>query len=104
MVLRRPILLRWSQYMDECISELESSPDALPSDRILCYQVKLAAIAEDVALQFSMDDPAATASLSEKFNEISLRNYETKLELLREQRPANANKSTFYRAPLFLLF
>lgn len=93
MVLRRPVLLRWNQYMDECVNELESSADAVPSDRVLCYQIKLAAIAEDVALQFSMDDPAASANLSDKFNEIALRNYETKLELLRDQRPPTANQT-----------
>lgn len=94
MVLRRPMLLRWNQYMDECISELESSPDALPSDKVLCYHLRLAAIAEDVGSQFSMDDPAASASLSNKFNEIALRNYDTKLELLRPHRPPNADQST----------
>ncbi|KAF4537935.1 C6 transcription factor [Lasiodiplodia theobromae] len=93
MVLRRPMLLRWNQYMDECISELESSPDALPSDKVLCYHIKLAAIAEDVASQFSMDDPATSANFSEKYNEIALRNYDTKLELLRPQRPSNANQT-----------
>ncbi|KAL1636252.1 hypothetical protein SLS56_001231 [Neofusicoccum ribis] len=93
MVLRRPMLLRWNQYMDECVSELESSPDALPSDKVLCYHVRLAAIAEDVASQFSMDDPAASANLADKFNEIALRNYDTKLELLRAQRPSNANQT-----------
>ncbi|GME46999.1 C6 transcription factor [Neofusicoccum parvum] len=53
----------------------------------------LAAIAEDVASQFSMDDPAASANLADKFNEIALRNYDTKLELLRAQRPSNANQT-----------
>ncbi|OMP86476.1 hypothetical protein BK809_0003646 [Diplodia seriata] len=92
MVLRRPMLLRWNQYMDECISELESS-DALPSDKVLCYHIKLAAIAENVASQFSMDDPAPSANFSEKYNEIALRNYDTKLELLRPQRPPNADQT-----------
>ncbi|KAK8215684.1 hypothetical protein IWZ01DRAFT_409444, partial [Phyllosticta capitalensis] len=89
MVLRRPMWLRWNQYMDECITELETSPDALPSDKILCHRLKLAAIAEEVSSQFAMDDPAESANLSDKFNEIALRNYEERLDRLRQQRPAH---------------
>ncbi|KAL1652319.1 hypothetical protein SLS58_000446 [Diplodia intermedia] len=81
MVLRRPMLLRWNQYMDECISELESS-DGIPSDK------------------FSMDDPVASANFSEKYNEIALRNYDTKLELLRPQRPSNADQNATFPGDL----
>ncbi|KAF2138284.1 uncharacterized protein K452DRAFT_256441 [Aplosporella prunicola CBS 121167] len=93
MILRRPMFLRWNKYMDECVTELETASDALPSDKIFCYHLKLAAIAEDVASQFSMDDPAAANNLSDKFSEIALRNYDTKLESLRQKRPAYANNA-----------
>ncbi|KAK7537369.1 uncharacterized protein J3D65DRAFT_540478, partial [Phyllosticta citribraziliensis] len=91
MVLRRPIMLRWNQYMDECIAELESSQDALPSDKVLCHRLKLAAIAEEVASQFAMDDPAESPNLSDKFNENALRGYEARLERLRQQRPVHSD-------------
>ena len=58
MALRRPLLCRWHPYMDECIEILQTSPDAEPSDRNLIHWAKLTHIAEEIAFQFSMDDPS----------------------------------------------
>ncbi|KAK8428598.1 C6 zinc finger domain-containing protein [Phyllosticta citricarpa] len=93
MILRRPMMLRWNKYMDECITELESAPDALPSDKILCHRLKLAAIAEEVASQFAMDDPAESPNLLDKSNENALKAYEARLESLRQQRPVHADQA-----------
>ncbi|KAF1990331.1 hypothetical protein K402DRAFT_410399 [Aulographum hederae CBS 113979] len=65
MVLRRPILLRFNEYMRECIEYLENAPDALPSDKLLVQHVKLARIAEEISIQFSMDDPNENLSISD---------------------------------------
>lgn len=46
--------------MSESIDFLYSSPDALPSDKVLCEWVKGQQIAENIGMQFSMDDPFAT--------------------------------------------
>lgn len=61
MVLRRPNLIRWTNYMHECINVLETSPDALPSDRYLVQHVKIQHICEDIGSSFSMDDSSATS-------------------------------------------
>ncbi|KAK5002313.1 hypothetical protein LTR28_011583, partial [Elasticomyces elasticus] len=65
MVLRRPSLVRWTNYMTECIEVLESSPEAAPSDRLLCQHVKIQQICEEIGLQFLMDDPTASISISD---------------------------------------
>ncbi|KAI0199120.1 hypothetical protein F4808DRAFT_221133 [Astrocystis sublimbata] len=58
MALHRPNTLQWQAFMDECIDILGNSPEAAPSDRYLCQLVCIHRIAEDVGIQFSMDDPS----------------------------------------------
>ena len=65
MILRRPILFRFTQYTRECLEYLESAEDALPTDKLLCQHVRLAHIAEDIAVQFALDDPAVNLSISD---------------------------------------
>jgi len=77
--LRRPNLIRWTNYMDECIEMLESSSEALPSDKLLCQHVKLQHINEDVCVSFSMDDPSATVTMSDSKVQYALRGFERNL-------------------------
>lgn len=46
--------------MSESIDVLYNSPNAMPSDKLLCEWVKSQHIAEHIGVQFSMDDPSAT--------------------------------------------
>ncbi|KAF2010676.1 hypothetical protein BU24DRAFT_427787 [Aaosphaeria arxii CBS 175.79] len=85
MVLRRPILLRWTKYMDESVKMLETSPDALPSDKLLVQHVKMAHIGEDISVSFSMDDPSAEVSISEPKVIYALRRFEADLKQLRDE-------------------
>lgn len=59
MVLRRPNLVRWTNYMAECVTELETHPEAAPTDRLFCQHIKLQHICEQIGQQFYMDDPSA---------------------------------------------
>ncbi|KAM3424887.1 hypothetical protein BST61_g6863 [Cercospora zeina] len=65
MVLRRPTLVHWTSYMEECVETLETSPDALPSDRLFCEHIKIQHICENVSVQFSMDDNGASVSITD---------------------------------------
>ena len=65
MVLRRPNLLRWTNYMKECIDVLETSSDALPSDKLFCQHIKVQYICENIGMQFLMDDNTATVSITD---------------------------------------
>ncbi|CAO2649911.1 Nn.00g012030.m01.CDS01 [Neocucurbitaria sp. VM-36] len=82
MVLRRPILLRWTKYMDESVKILETSPDALPSDKLLCQQVKMAHIGENISVQFCMDDPSMEVAISEPKVIYALKILENELQQL----------------------
>ncbi|KAL2353393.1 hypothetical protein BJ546DRAFT_121494 [Cryomyces antarcticus] len=65
MILRRPNLIRWTNYMAECIEVLETSPGACSSDKLLCQHVRIQHICEEIGSQFSMDDPSATIAFSD---------------------------------------
>ena len=65
MVLRRPNLLRWTNYMKECIDVLETSSDALPSDKLFCQHIKVQYICENIGMQFLMEDNTATVSITD---------------------------------------
>ena len=89
MCLRRPNLVRWSPYTEECVEVLETSPYALPSDKILCQWVRIQHIAEEVGLQFSMDDPFTSMSISDAKVQHALKSFERELEAWRKQVPDN---------------
>ncbi|CZT22185.1 uncharacterized protein RCC_08054 [Ramularia collo-cygni] len=65
MVLRRPNLVHWSNYMKECVDILETSPEASPSDKMFCQHIKIQHICEEIGVQFLMDDNTATVSITD---------------------------------------
>lgn len=80
MSLRRPLLVRWSNYADECVEVLQTSEDAAPTDKWLCFLVRGQHIAEDIGLEFSMDDPASQVSLTDHKTQYHLKAFERQLE------------------------
>jgi hypothetical protein len=87
MGLRRTNLIRWTSYMAECIEVLETSPDAAASDKTLCQWVRSQHIAEEVGVQFSMDDSFATVLISDPKVQYALKGFERDLELWSDQVP-----------------
>ncbi|KAL2841696.1 hypothetical protein BJY01DRAFT_217227 [Aspergillus pseudoustus] len=77
--LRRPILVRWLPYMDECVEILENSPDALPSDKLVIHWAKLARIIEDISSRFFLDD-LGVQSFYEPHSQFTLKAFERQLE------------------------
>lgn len=95
MSLRRPLLIRWTGYMDDCLEVLESSKEALPSDKWLVCLVKGQHLVEEVGFQFSMDDPTVEISITEAKTQYHLKAFERQLNEWRNQVPAEL------RTPLF---
>ncbi|GMG27072.1 unnamed protein product [Aspergillus oryzae] len=62
MSLRAPNVMRWTHCMDECLEILETSPDAFPSDKVLCQHIRLQRITEEAAMQLSLKDFSASRS------------------------------------------
>ena len=80
MALRNPMLMCWSSYIEECLKFFAASTAILPSDAWLCHLVRNQHIAEDIAMLFSMDDPASVVSLSDPKIKFLLRSFEQRLE------------------------
>ncbi|KAI2473589.1 hypothetical protein F4781DRAFT_138519 [Annulohypoxylon bovei var. microspora] len=87
MALHRPNLIRWQPFMTECMDILESSPHAAPTDRYLCHLVWTHRLAEDVGIQFSMDDPSVFVNVSEQKVQYALRGFERDLAKYSESIP-----------------
>ncbi|KAI9830525.1 MAG: hypothetical protein M1819_005483 [Sarea resinae] len=87
MALRRPNLIRWTPYTQECIDILESSPEAAPSDKTLCFWVKNQHLCEEVGQQFSMDDTFASVGISEPKVQYALKAFERQLADWKSQIP-----------------
>lgn len=85
--LRRVPLVRWHAYMDECVEILETSPDALPSDKALIHWVKLGHIMEEICFHFVGDDPDLNATCAEPKPQYTLKVFEKQLEQWRKETP-----------------
>lgn len=93
MVLRRPNLIRWTAYMQECIEFLETSPDALPTDRLFAQHVRIQHICEEIQVSFMMDDASATTiSISDPKVSYTLNVLEQKLKDWEDQVPKDLQK------------
>ena len=80
MALHRPNLVRWTSFIAESVDVLESSPEAAPTDRFLCQLVWTHKLAEEVGIQFSMDDPASTPNIADARTQYALKGFERELE------------------------
>jgi hypothetical protein len=95
MGLRRPNLIRWTNFMADCVEVLENSHDAAPSDKALCQWVRSQHIAEEIGTQFSMDDPVANVSISDAKVQHALRGFERDLEKWSSQIPPEIQSSKY---------
>jgi len=87
MALHRPNLVRWTSFMTESVDLLETSPDAAPSDKYLCHLVWTHRMAEDVGVQFAMDDPSAVINITDPRTQYALKNFERDMEKYRSSLP-----------------
>lgn len=100
MSLRRPLLVRWSSYMEESLEVLAKAPDAVPSDKWLAHLVRSQHIAEEVGYQFSMDDPPSDISITDPKVQNHLRTFEKQLDEWRRSSTKDMPQGLFARCPL----
>lgn len=77
-------MLRFSNYMAECIEFLENSPNAVLNDHRLVAWIQLQRIMEECSTSFAFDDSSATVSLEEPRVQLMLKGFEKKLKGWRE--------------------
>ncbi|KAI9885943.1 MAG: hypothetical protein M1823_002269 [Watsoniomyces obsoletus] len=94
MSLRRPNLLRWTSYMADCVEFLETSPEAVESDKAFCQWIRIQHIAEDVGVQLSLDDPSLNPGISDLKVQYTLKTFERQLADWRAQLPKELDSPT----------
>lgn len=92
---RRSNLIRWTSYIDECLHELETSEDALPSDKTLCQWVKLQRLADDLGTQMSTDD-ISHAGISDLKIQYALKGFERQISDWNKQKPADVTSRKIF--------
>ncbi|KJZ77851.1 hypothetical protein HIM_02488 [Hirsutella minnesotensis 3608] len=106
MSLHRPNLIRWSPFMSECLEVLASSPDAAPTDQYFCHLVWTHRMADEIGMQFSMDDPGVVVNVTDARTRYALRALERELEKYRESVPKEfmqpTLKTTFHLLDLYM--
>ncbi|KAI9719645.1 MAG: hypothetical protein M1812_003416 [Candelaria pacifica] len=85
---KRLNILTWSPYADECVEILETSPDAMQSDKILCRWIRLQHIIEDIGMHFSIDDPYRNPERSDNKIQYAIKGFEARLKLVATSSPA----------------
>jgi hypothetical protein len=90
MGLRRPNLIRWTPFMDNCLEFFDTSPDTTSSDKLLCEWVRNQHIAEEVGAQFAMDDPTAVVNIADSKVQFALKGFERDLEKWNSHIPDEA--------------
>jgi hypothetical protein len=85
--------------MADCVDVLENTPDAVPSDKVLCQLVRSQHIAEEIGTQFSMDDPMANISIADAKVQHALKGFERDLEKWSSQIPPEVRSSKYKSNP-----
>jgi hypothetical protein len=83
MILRRPILLRWTSFMDESVQVLEK--DGFDSDKILVQHVKMAHIGEKISHEFCLDDPCSQVGFNDPKVSYLVKVFENDLQKIKDQ-------------------
>ena len=64
--------------MTECLHDLETSTEALPSDKSFCQWIKLQRLADDLGAQISTDD-VSHAEISDPKIQYALKGFEVQM-------------------------
>lgn len=92
MILRKPVFnSNWGREIPESLDVLEKSPQALPSDKILCKHVRLAQLWENVSNTLKLTDDDADVDVLDPDFQYSLKSFETDLDDLSKSIPESQN-------------
>ena len=78
--MRRPNMLRYNDWIEDCVRELEGLPSATQSDLTVAAWVKLHHIAEEITVSLKYDDPAQPSNLDDARLKLLLKGFMKQLE------------------------
>ena len=79
MSLRLPNMLRFTNWMAECVEFLETSAEAVPTDRRFAAWVRLQRIVEECGISLGLDNTDDTVSLDDEHAQLMLKGAERQL-------------------------
>ncbi|KAJ5157194.1 uncharacterized protein N7482_008294 [Penicillium canariense] len=85
MKTRRPNLLQFNDWMDECVKQLERSPHR--TDRQLAVWFELQRITDEAMSSFGLDDTSASSPLTESRVQAVLRWFDKRMDAWRRSTP-----------------
>jgi hypothetical protein len=103
VALHRPNLIRWTTFMAESVDVLRASPDAAPTDKYFCHLVWTNKIAEEIGIEFEMDDPSVVVNLADRRTQHNMRRLERQLEVLEAKVEPELMQRTFPSLLFFVL-
>lgn len=90
ILLRHPSLVRWTQYLEECLAFI-GGPDGTDHDRWLCCMARTQQLAEEVSLIFNMDDPSSNVKFGDTSTQYHLKAFEKQIAAWRETVPSSVD-------------
>jgi hypothetical protein len=85
MKTRRPNLLQFNDWMNECLQQLERSPHR--TDQHLAVWFELQRITDEAMSSFGLDDTSASSPLTESRVQAVLRWFDKRMEAWRKSTP-----------------
>lgn len=86
--LRLPNMLRFTNWMAECVEALKTSPNAAPTDKVLVAWVEMQRVVEDCAMSFGLDSDDMV-SLADELTQLKLKATEKQLDVWRRNALSN---------------
>jgi hypothetical protein len=95
MAMRRPNMLRFSSWIQDCLETISNNPNVTKLDKSIVHNVKLLKISEDIFSAFMFDDPSNMPDLPESRLRLMMSGFERQLEAWKKGAELNERNGTF---------
>ncbi|MCJ1391847.1 hypothetical protein MMC18_004714 [Xylographa bjoerkii] len=94
MGLKQTNVLPWSPYLDECVHVLETSSEAMSSDRLLSLAAKLQRIKDDIVARFETENEYLTSRSHNSDSSIEIISFRKRLDDWLVKKPKDVDSSS----------
>ncbi|KAH7393264.1 hypothetical protein BKA64DRAFT_82114 [Cadophora sp. MPI-SDFR-AT-0126] len=102
---RRPNMLRYNRWVEECLESLANNSNASQTDRYLVSWIRLIRITEEIGLAFGFEDISSMANLSETRTQIMMSGLQKALQSWKVLASSDLNDALmiqYHHSQLFL--
>ncbi|CCX31467.1 hypothetical protein FPQ18DRAFT_340918 [Pyronema domesticum] len=78
--LRRPNMLKFTNFMRESLEVLETSPLAASSDKNFCQWIRLQIISDELSVAFHLDDPSSDLTIHDPLAQQKILDFSARLQ------------------------